>query len=421
MLPPAAAPLANLLRVATRSAPEARFRTMDDLVAARQAIELPDVPPAVRLASERRIVQPYAWAAAAHRVDEPAPAIGRADFRLSDLEARALLPADACAKFRAETGYADFGWAVDARTDRLGPMSASTLARAAELVVLLHGWGCTRAVWHDLALALCRDNADAVVLVPDVSGFGESRMPSPTPKQLEPKALGSATLYWLSLLGLRDLPGALVGHSMSGLNLAMLSPQQVGDRLARVAITPAFMEVVPRQRFVMRLGAMLLAVAGRSRLARWLVARLLSLQAFSAPGVSRQDRLMMMRNVVGAPLRILSVLATAIVTARLPPKALRGVELVFGAQDPLQPARAQQKVVALFGGDRDRVHLMGSGGHFPHLPFVDHPEWSARNQDELVRIIGAVLLSSTEGAVASTLAVSSRTSMLHANGLVGQP
>ena len=48
---------------------------------------------------------------------------------------------------------------------------------------------------------------------------------------------------------------------------------------------------------------------------------------------------------------------------------------------------------------------MASGGHFPHMPFVDHPEWSARNQDELVRLIGAVLLSSTEGAVASTLAV----------------
>jgi len=39
------------------------------------------------------------------------------------------------------------------------------------------------------------------------------------------------------------------------------------------------------------------------------------------------------------------------------------------------------------------------------MPFRDHPEWTARNQDELVRIIGSVLLSSTEGGVASTLAI----------------
>ncbi len=405
MLPPAAAPLANLLRVATRSTPEARWRSMDELVAQLQSIELPDVAPAVRLAPERRVLAPFAWASRAHRVDEPAPAIGRADFRLSELEAHGQLAADACAKFRAETGYADLGWALYARTDRLGPLGASTLARASELVVLLHGWGCTRAVWHDLALAICRDNADAIVLVPDVSGFGESPMPSPTAKQLEPKALGSATLYWLSLIGVRDLPGALVGHSMSGLNLTMLAPAQLGDRLARIAVTPAFMEVVPWQRFVMRMGSLLLALGARSGLARWLVGRLLSLQAFNAPGVSREDRLMMMRNVVAAPMRVLSMLARAILTARLPPTALRGIELVFGQQDPLQPTAAQQRLVTLFGGDRDRVHLMGSGGHFPHLKFADHPEWSARNQDELVRIIGAVLLSATEGAVVSTLAV----------------
>ncbi|MGZ3407938.1 MAG: serine/threonine-protein kinase, partial [Polyangia bacterium] len=176
MLPPTAEPLADLLRVATRNQPEERWRTMDDFVARLRAVELPDVAPAVRLAPERRALAPYAWAGSAHRVDEPAPAIGRADFRLSDLETRGLLPTDACAKFRAETGYADFGWTLYARTDRLGPIGASTLARVSELVVLLHGWACTRVVWHDLALAICRDNADAIVLVPDVNGFGESRM-----------------------------------------------------------------------------------------------------------------------------------------------------------------------------------------------------------------------------------------------------
>jgi pimeloyl-ACP methyl ester carboxylesterase len=378
---------------------------MHDLVARLRAVTLSDVPPAVRLAPERRLVSSFGWAASAHRVDEPAPAIGRAEFRLSDLEARALVPPDACARFRAETGYGDFGWALYARTDRLGPIGPSTAARASELVVMLHGWGCTRVVWHELALAICRDNADALVLVPDVSGFGESRMDDAGAEQLRPKALGSAVLYWLSLLGLRDLPGALVGHSMSGLALSALAPAQVGDRLARVAITPAIMEVVPWPRFLMSIGAILLALAARSRVARALLVRLLSLESFSAPGVSREDRVMMARNVVGAPLGMLTLLARSILSAKLPPQSLRGVELVFGDKDPMQPPRAQERALVQFGGTLDRVHRMASGGHFPHLPFVDHPEWSARNQDELVRIIGAVLLSSAEGAVASTLAL----------------
>src|SRR4051794_26096305 len=159
----------EMLRVATREKPEQRFRTMDDFVSHLQEVALHDVPPAVRLAPERRLLQPYAWAASAHRVDEPAPAIARADYRLSELASRSLLPAEACARFSAETGYADFGWSLYARTDRLGPIDPSTLSRAAELVVLLHGWACTRIVWHDLALAICCDNADAVVLVPDVN------------------------------------------------------------------------------------------------------------------------------------------------------------------------------------------------------------------------------------------------------------
>ena len=405
MLPPAAAPLADLLRVATRERPEARWRTMDELVAKLRDVELSDVAPAVRLAPERRVLAPFAWATSARRVDEPAPAIGRAEFRLSDLETRALLPGDACAKFRAETGYADFGWSLYARTDRLGPIGPSTMARASELVVLLHGWACTRAVWHELALAICRDNADALVLVPDVSGFGESRMDAATPAELRPKALASAILYWLSLIGLRDLPGALVGHSMSGLAISTLAPAQLGARLARIAITPAFMEVVPWARFMMRIGWSLLLLAARSKLARAIVGRLLSLQSFSAPGLSRPDRLMMARNVVGAPMRTLAMLAHEILTAKLSPTSLRGVELVFGEKDPMQPPKAQARLVAEFGGDRDRVHHMGSGGHFPHMPFDEHPEWTARNQDELVRIIGSVLLSSSEGAVASTLAI----------------
>jgi serine/threonine-protein kinase len=405
MLPAQAAPLAGVLRVATRNDPNDRWRTMDEFVARLQAEPLPEVPPAVRLAPERRVLSPFAWAAHAHAVDEPAPAIGRAQFRLSDLDVQSHINHDAVAQFRAATGYADFGWSLYARTDRLGPIGASTPARASELVVMLHGWAGTRAVWHDLALAVCRDNADAIVLVPDVHGFGESRFAAPTRAQLEPEPLGRAVLSWLSLLGLRDFPGVLVGHSMSGLALVALDSAELGARLQRIALTPAIMEVVPLQRAFGRVGATLLALGARNRLFRRLCGWISGSRIFAPPGLPTAELAAMKRAILDAPLAIIAVMLRNVLGARLRPTALRGVELVFGDRDPTHPRTAQDRAIREFGGDLDRVHRMGSGGHHPHLPVVDHPEHSARNQDELVRIIGSILLASTEGAVASTLAV----------------
>ena len=405
MLPAGAAPLADVLRVATRNAPGDRWRTTDDFVARLAAVPLPDVPPAVRMAPEKRVLSPFAWAAGAHAVDEPAPAIGRAQFRLSDLMVQLHINHDATAQFRAATGYDEFGWSLYARTDRLGPIGASTLARASELVVLLHGWAGTRAVWHDLALAVCRDNADALVLVPDVHGFGESRFGAPTSAQLEPEPLGRAVLSWLSLIGLRDLPGVLVGHSMSGLAIVALDPAELGARLQRIALTPALMEVVPLQRTLARVGAALLALGARNRFFRRVCGWISGSPLFAPPGLPPEELAAMTRAVMAAPMATLAVMLRHVIGARMRPTALRGVEIVFGDRDPTHPRSAQDRALRLLGGDLDRVHRMGSGGHHPHLPVLDHPEWSARNQDELVRIIGSVLLSSTEGAVASTLAI----------------
>jgi serine/threonine protein kinase len=405
LLPPSAAPLLEILRVATRNRPEDRWPSMAAFVAALRAVPLDDVPPAVRMAPERRVVTPFAWAGNAHRVEEPAPAIGRADFRLSQLEAAGLLPAAACADFRARTGYADFGWALYARTDRLGPMGPSVLARAGELVVFLHGWLWTREIWHDLALAVCRDNADAVVLVPDINGSGESSFaPTVTRAQLRPDALGHAVLDWLSLVGLRELPGVLVAHSMSSLALLMVDQAAFGRRLTRITITPAVMELVPFQRWLARFVALLLALAARSRLMHWLCGWITALPS-SGPGLSREQLLTMKRELLRVPPAILSKIARGIADARLPAGALRGVEVVFGDRDPTHPHRVRDVAIARFDGSHDRMHRMASGGHYPHIASHEHPEWSARNQDELVRIIGSVLLSSVEGAVDSTLAL----------------
>jgi hypothetical protein len=42
------------------------------------------------------------------------------------------------------------------------------------------------------------------------------------------------------------------------------------------------------------------------------------------------------------------------------------------------------------------VHRFPTGGHFPHLEILDHPEWSARNAADLVRIIDGMLLTAAQ-------------------------
>ena len=404
-VPPSAQPLLPVLRVATDPQPRARWPSMDEFVARLSAVELRDVPPAVQRANERRVRTPFLWAGAAACVEEVAPSIMRADYTLSALESAGLLRNDACDAFRAATGYADFGWSLYARCDRLGPIEPAAVARAAEQVVFLHGWLWTRAVWHDLALAVCRDNADALVLAPDVNGFGESRFTDPPrAEQLAPRALAEAVLAWLTLLGLRELPGVLVGHSMSSLALLTLDGAQLGERLVRITIAPAVLELVPLNRAVARFGATLLRWAARSRLMRRFAVWIATLR-FMAPGLGPVELASMRQQLLRVPAATLAMMVTGMADTRLPPHALRGVEVVFGARDPTYPKRVEKVAIDRFDGNADRVHHMASGAHYPHLPSVDHPEWSARNQDELVRIIGSVLLSCVDGPVASTLEV----------------
>src|SRR5207344_2978685 len=115
----------------------------------------------------------------------------RADFRLSDVRRLELLPAAAIDALLARSGMTDIGWSVYGSSTRLGPLDdAGALARATEVVVLVHGWAATRAVWRNVAAAICRDNAQAVVLTPDVYGFGDTRFASdrPTDAQLSARS-----------------------------------------------------------------------------------------------------------------------------------------------------------------------------------------------------------------------------------------
>src|SRR5581483_8854771 len=105
---------------------------------------------------------------------------------------------------------------------------------------LLHGWACDREVWSAIAAGVCRDAAQTIVLCPDVLGFGESPYAGrPSGDATVPPGLARATSDWLELLGLRELPTVLVGHSMAGMHLLAARDEELGPRTMRVVISPA--------------------------------------------------------------------------------------------------------------------------------------------------------------------------------------
>ncbi|MCE9578282.1 MAG: protein kinase, partial [Deltaproteobacteria bacterium] len=229
-LPPHLPPeLHDAIARATALAPEDRFPAMSGFADAVGACDLRDHGPPVRLAPEARHPAPFAWLAGALRVTPIAADLDRADFRLRDLVERDLLDAAPVEAFLRERGLADLGFTVWAATQRLGPLDdPRLLGRAAELAILMHGWGGTREVWRLVAPALCRDNAQAVVLTADLHGFGETPFAGvPTKAQVELGAMARAIGGLTRVLGIEEIPTALVGHSMAGTSLLTLADADI--------------------------------------------------------------------------------------------------------------------------------------------------------------------------------------------------
>jgi pimeloyl-ACP methyl ester carboxylesterase len=369
-------------------------------------VVLPNVPPAVRLAPERRDTRPFAWAGAATKSQDVAPAIVRSDFLMSTLEARGALPAAGCAKLRAVAGYKDLGWTMYTRSDRLGPVSPSLPARAGEIIILCHGWLATREIWQTLAIALARDNADALVLVPDVSGFGDSQWDQPTREQLSPFGLSRLLKAWLELVGLRSHPGVLVGHSASGMGILAPDAHDIGDKLVRLTLNPALPEHAPAARRGWWLAAKTFELTARWRWLHRFVAWLFERPGKVVPGASIEQRREHRAQFERTPPLFQAGLLRALVKVKLPPDALAGVEVVYGAHDPLLPRDCAERAIGLLGGSRDRAHLLASGGHVPQLWTPGDPEGAQRNLNELVAIISHVLLSAVDAVATSTLALS---------------
>src|SRR5262249_55627326 len=114
------------------------------------------------------------------------------------------------------------------------------------LIVLVPGYAMARECWTEVALAVVRDNPDALVASVDHSGFGDSTFTTDPPawEHLGYAAVARTVLAWTELAGLDALPTVLVGHSLGGTGLLALSDETLGAHRARVVLTPMLRDLV---------------------------------------------------------------------------------------------------------------------------------------------------------------------------------
>jgi serine/threonine protein kinase len=401
--------LGKLLARALARVPEDRFATVEAFAEQIAGIDLEGHAAPMQLAPEVRLRTPFAWSAAPVAVSQISPEIARADYTLGALAKAGLLSAEAVERFRDTTGYAELGWSLYAHTSRLGPISHSSLiARASDVIVLAHGALCTRRVWRALAAALCRENAQAIVLVPDLIGFGQSPF-DPERFRAEhatPRALADAQLAWLDMLGVRELPTVLVGHSVAGAALLCVSDELLGERTSRIAVTPVFPFVDWRLRLTLRVSGFLLRTLCRFEPLRRLVGRLL-LHSPDIRAYAPEERAQIRERFLEVPPSALAALTSAV--ARAVPHASDRLDrclIVVGKDDPLVPEAQVLAALGRLGIPRRSLHRLASGGHVPHLESDAHPEWTLRNVDQLARLVESMLLSAREGTPESTLIAS---------------
>jgi pimeloyl-ACP methyl ester carboxylesterase len=217
---------------------------------------------------------------------EAAEGIVSASYALDDIVEAGRIRWQRAARFREQTGLADFAWRV------FWPQAAAgdghcerALARARGFVVFMHGWDGSHAIWEQIPALVCAANPRLVALAPDLNGFGRSPFADELPriKACDPAADMAAVERWIRLLGLRSSPRAtrrlriitLVGHSMSGAALFYLNESRWREHeVGRLALAPALLiNDTMRKSFYKALGVGIWAGSAADTLG-WLKTRL---------------------------------------------------------------------------------------------------------------------------------------------------
>lgn len=390
--------LRDVISRATAMSPAARFPSMAAFVEALNAVELAGLPPSVRLGDARRAIDPQPWLVHARREIRVTNDLVRGDYRLTELVAAGAVDGERARALLAMAGLRELGFSVYVSTSRLGTLAdPAASARAAEVIALVHGWSSTRTTWRYLAPSLCRDNALALVVTPDLYGFGESPFAGkPHGEQVAPQVTTETTVRLLRVLRLGELPTVIAAHSASAMGLLTFDDAALPPSLARVAITPLFLAHDARLRRIFRVGAWVQRTLGQLRwLRRALAARLsrtsemLALMPADAAEIA-SDHLSISPRIGARQLDAMSRM-------RLRVGRQRRVVLISGLDDPwVRDVEIVRRAAEDLGLDRAHVHTLASGGHTPQLPLANHPEWTARNLDEIGRVIQSMIVTAHE-------------------------
>jgi pimeloyl-ACP methyl ester carboxylesterase len=266
------------------------------------------------------------------------------------------------------------------------------------VIVLVHGSTSNRQAWRLLAPALCRDNALALVVVPDLHGYGETPFAAekPSKQHLSLRAMADSVLGLCRLLGLVDLPTVLVGHSMGAMSLLTLDDSDVDAQVARVLINPMYIEHDPKLRRGMRGMAMLARAVGPIPPLRRALTR-----HFCRTGPAEQllpeDQELMIELSLAVTPAVVAGVCDALGTVTYKRGRQRRVALLCGVDDPWTRDQALlDRASSDIGIDPAHIHLLASGGHTPQIPMSTHPEWTARNIDEIGRVVQAMILTAHE-------------------------
>jgi hypothetical protein len=392
------AALRAVIERATSPAAGDRFPSMAVFAAALHADDLAGLPAPRRLMEPRHAVDARPWTTHAWRQVRVTDEMVRGDYRLGELVAAGVVGGERARAVLEGAGVAELGFSVYVHTARLGALDDPALAaRAGAVIALVHGWSATRTTWRYLAPALCRDNALALVVVPDLYGFGESRFAGrPGDAQVAPEITATTTVRLLRALRLDELPAVMAAHSASATALLTFDDAELPPQLARVAITPLFVAHDPRLRRLFRIGGWIARTIGRVRWLRRAIARRLQ-RTSELLALEPEDAAQIIEDHLSMPPAIAARQLDALARVQLRVGHQRRVVLISGLDDPwVSDAGFVRRAAEDLGLDRAHVHTLASGGHTPQLPLVLHPEWTARNVDEIGRVIQSMLVTAHE-------------------------
>ena len=393
-VPAALDALRPVLDRGTAADPAARFPSVAAFADALAALDLVGAAATVRTAELRRAPDPYPWSAAPRAREPLGPDLVRGDYRLRELAACGRLEPARVERFLGDAGLADLGFSIYVSTSRLGDLDdPDLLARVSETIVLCHGSASTRRSWRLVGPGLCRDHALALVLVPDLHGFGESPFAgAPGRAQLSLRGYADAVIGLARLLGLDDLPTVLVGHSMGGAALLSLDDAELPPQVARVLINPLLVRHAPPLRRTLHATHWLSRVVGRIGPVRRAIIRRMCRTGPSLQLTAEDQDEMIVESIAMDP-GLASRLLGAVLEVPYKSGRQRRVALLHGVDDPWTTPAAVERATAELGIDPAHIHVLASGGHSPQVPIANHPEWTARNVDEISRVIQAMMLT----------------------------